>query len=136
MPTQAYLPQQHLPKDWAKIEWRFRRLLTTASKDWAKRWSDAFDMGFDLDHIYSREDFTHEVSAAYGMTRPVWNGKSLNLDNACIIDNLSVSEKWNPSPHQKMQFIFGEDYDDDKLEKWIKITTFHGENDDVSDSDV
>ena len=52
-----------------------------------------------------------------------WNKKTLGITDGVIIDNYSIHDRFNPSPHQKMCFTFGEDYDPND---WIQFRTFDG----------
>lgn len=107
-------------------------IITTATKEWAEAWSNAFDMGFDSEHIYARHDYTEEekIPSMPGFTRVVWNGNSLHLKSACIIDNYDIRDMWIPSPDQKMKFVFGPRYREyqNKMDGWITIPPFEGIN--------
>jgi hypothetical protein len=96
------------------------KMITTAVREWAEAWNEAFDFGFE--EIYSREDFTQTTSRIYGGEATDNNDECLNIECGCIIDNY----RWNdPSPMHKMQFVFGEA----KKEYWIHLQAFSGHTD-------
>jgi hypothetical protein len=98
-------------------------ILTTATMDWAMAWSNVFQFGFDENHIYDRHAFTTWRTSIYGGTDIIWNEKSLNLKHAVIVDNNHLINLHDASPIHKMNFLFGEDFDD---ENWIHMRAFDG----------
>lgn len=92
-------------------------MITTATRDWADEWNETFDFGFT--EIYSREDFMNTVSADYGRSYSIWNGKCLNINDFVIIDNYEWDDS---SPIMKQQFIHGEPV----RERWVTIKEFSG----------
>lgn len=92
-------------------------IITTATRDWADTWNEAFELGFT--EIYSREDFIDSINADCGRVSTFWNGNCLNINNFVVIDNYF----WNDeSPTHKMQFIHGKPVE----ERWITIKEFTG----------
>lgn len=91
-------------------------VLTTSTRDYALRMNDFGKLGFEDDHIISRETIeAHEYTGAYGATN-CGRHKLANMHNV-LIDNLPP--RYNESKCAMMS-VFGERY--------IKVQDYYGVN--------